>query len=130
MKTYYKVVKDDLTSADVLDSESYRTLVQYKVNEWVEAPEGTRLFVFDNLCDAKGFVGSIANKKIFECKVMGVCKGTYTGVEYCQAKEFWRRFNTLFSKKKKVDISIYDNLISFTLPSIFVKKVKLIKEIR
>ena len=46
-KTYYKVVRRK--GAALLSAmEKSPTIVTYVPNEWVNAPEGTRLFVFDD----------------------------------------------------------------------------------
>jgi len=73
MKTYYKVVKTDLTSRYA----EGKAEVQYKVGEYVCAPswlpeEHKVLFVFKSLRSAKNFVQLMlisSGVKIYECKV-------------------------------------------------------------
>lgn len=69
-KVYYKVVKSyDLSSARTSSSP-----VWYKLKEWIEAPKGTRLFLFDSLEAAKNFADM--DEEIYTCQAQ------YTAVGY------------------------------------------------
>lgn len=130
-KKYYKIVR--------LDEEekgfSYNSwgnqieTVEYKLNEWVEAPKGTRLFVFDSLEEA------LANKfrqndVIFECEIVGGIKGRGAFLVGFQ-REFWKIFNSFVKRKKKVDYNLLGKKFCLTIMSaVLAKKVKLVKEIK
>ena len=112
----YKVVNSLLWS-------SRSGSVQYKVNEWVDAPGNTRLFVFDTLHEAKNFRND--NEKIYECYVKGGIKYFGSLCAY-NNKVFWYEFNRSLQRKKKVQIK---NVELTDIEALLVKSVKLIREI-
>ena len=120
MKKYYKVVdKDDLTSARALRK------VQYKINEWTNAPRNTRLFVFDSLSEANNFCGF--EEVIFECEVKGGVK--LPGAEWdFDTDYFWKLFNAKIKKKEKITREYMSKKINLSqTPAVLVKSVKLKK---
>ena len=126
MTKYYKVVKKDMSSATVLKSDPFdkRTPVQYKINEWVNAPNNTRLFVFDYLDEAKIFAYQNA-ARLFECQIKGRIR--HKGVEkLAHTSLFWEEFNLQLKRKKKINISKYP---PSSTPAVLAKSVKLTKEI-
>lgn len=126
MTKYYKVVNSDLTSATVFKADPIdkRTPVQYKINEWVNAPNNTRLFVFDNLDEAKKFAWERV-ARLFECQIKGRIK--HQGVDrFAHTSLFWEEFNLQLKKKKKINISKYPTA---STPAVLAKSVKLTKEI-
>lgn len=123
---YYKVTKDNLVSRCTDANETKRRQIQYKLNEWVDSHPGTRIFVFDNLDDARKFAHGYFNSRIFECVVKGAIK--HPGVESVdKIQDFWYTFNILLKKKKKVKITKFELA---STPAVLVKSVKLTKEIR
>lgn len=130
-KKYYKIVRREANATGF----SYNSWgnpnkkVEYKLNEWVEAPEGTRLFVFDSLEEA------LANKfrqndVVFECEIVGGIKGK--GAHFINHQEkFWEIFNSFVKKKKKVDFNLIGRQVWPTdMSAILAKKVKIVKEIK
>lgn len=97
---YYKVVSQNLCSSQVGQNESTRKIVQYKIGEYVTAPDDTRLFVFSDLAEAKEFA-RCSSDKVFECKCIGVIK--YKPASSLTAiQEYWRYINSVLKKKKKL----------------------------
>lgn len=132
-KVYYKVVRPNLQSAvnSEDDVAKQRQNVQYKVNEWVSAPDNTRLFVFENFRDADNFVlqrKHPENLEIWECAVIGARKG-YPCDDSWAIHSFWEHFNSFLKKKKAVCFSEFPEYVHWCMPSILAKKVKLIKKI-
>jgi hypothetical protein len=83
MKKYYKVVKEGLKSL-VVDGKAK---VQYKIGEWVSAPEwaqkeGYHLLVFDSLEIAKLWKGNI-QVFIFEVEIKNKIKKMPLSCSYC-----------------------------------------------
>lgn len=145
-KTYYKVVsinpedgKFYSARARVSDRE-----VEYIPNKWVSAPEGTRLFVFDDLNKARKFLADgkrLENgidfkkrpEKLFECEIIGNIKGR-GAYDNHYIEKFWETFTDFLSenKKKRFDFYAFRELFNMPLtsiPAVFAKKVKLVKEI-
>jgi len=119
MKTYYKVVKKDLTSCYA----GGKAKSQYKLNEYVKAPgwlpvEHQVLFVFHNLNSAYSFMCRLSSildvLDVYECEVQEVFE--------------WLPpyLNTNVLAIGNICFSSFD---SFPLGTIAVKKVKLIKKI-
>lgn len=123
---YYKLVSTDLTSFDVAKEyyNGYTTkkLVKYKVNEWVHAPDNTRLFVFKTLEDVHKYRNEYPGGKLYECEVIGGIDGYgYSG--YSGVDKFWQTFNGLKNKKKVYALFNHHH----TVPALLVKAVKLTK---
>lgn len=72
MKTYYKIVRSDLTSCcrDAMFDESYR--VKYAINKWVyPTKKHTLLFVFNDYDTAYDFIYCRLSRgtALYECEV-------------------------------------------------------------
>ena len=131
-KIYYKAVRPNLKSACNAAHDAFsgfRKNVQYKVNEWVKAPDDTRLFVFDNLDKAKRF--AYGEYDVWECHVKGARKG-FPCNQITEITSFWKILNEkFFSKKKKINFKSEDLIwrIENSVPSILAKQVKLVRKI-
>jgi hypothetical protein len=80
-KVYYKVVKsDDLSSARAFSP------VWYKLKKWIEAPKGTRLFLFDSLEAARNFAN--IGESIYTCQALYVAIGYGASNSY-DKRSFW-----------------------------------------
>lgn len=127
-KIYYKVVKPSDYGL-FQSSYEYDTVVYYELGKWIDAPEfrriPTRLFVFDNLGDARAF--RFCGDKIFECEVKGGIKGR--GCHPIDRKSFWKKLNDCTKRKKSTKPVFTKYTNSFYSPAILVKSVKLIREI-
>lgn len=123
MKKYYKVVDGGWGPYCSARSRNY---VFYKVGEWTDAPGNTRLFVFDNLEDARKFRSF--GEVIFECEIVGGVK--FFGAN-CRSNnnEFWEIFNNILLKKKKVTKEKFKkaNIRLAEVDAVLAKKVKLLK---
>ena len=123
-KKYYKVVfsrLDKMGSATLFGKD-----VNYKVGEWVSAPQNTRLFVFDNKKQAKAF--AIApDHFIYECQIIGGIHGQGCAIARLKAR-FWKQINSILQQKKKVDFDTL-KIPLFATACVLAKKVKLIKKI-
>lgn len=125
MKKYYKVVDDNYgyySSARAYDA------VSYKEGEWTKAPRNTRLFVFDNLKDARVFRGF--GEVIFECEIVGGVKfpGAYSNLDN---SKFWEIFNKVLRNKKKVTKEKFKELEKglAEVDAVLAKKVKILKRV-
>jgi hypothetical protein len=129
-KKYYKVVSVSKHGNDtVLHSARADDAVSYKENEWTIAPNNTRLFVFDDLKDAKRF--SCAGEVVYECKIIGGIKGKGAD-KYNSINEYWNIFNKELKKRKKFDVNELMEQHSISLSpydAVLVKKLKLIKKV-
>jgi hypothetical protein len=120
IKTYYKVVSSDLTSARISET-AFR--VHYKIGEWTyPTRKGTKIFVFDDLQGAKNFINDTWNSgdKIFECEVKSPCTDKSYFVEFGSLDYFWNRL--LAGEKVFPDEPLPG--------TVFVDAVKLLKEIK
>ena len=119
MKTYYKVVKKDLTSCFITGVSQ----VQYKFNEYVKSPKWLPmghqvLFVFYNLDSAYSFMcrlsGALNVLDIYECEVQGIleCLPYFLNTDALAIGSF-----------------CCSTMGSFPIGTVAVKKVKLIKKI-
>lgn len=121
MKIYYKVLSASLRSAIV----SGRYNLQYKVNEWTEPVEGTRLFIFRSLYDARDFFRNNAHvgaNSIYECHAEGVSTPHFRAncVTSFSIETFWKYFG------RKMP-----NYYKQTVPTgtLWAKKVKLLNQV-
>jgi hypothetical protein len=121
MKKHYKVVSKSLWSARAI-----RCAVKYKIGEWVDAPENTRLFVFDSLKEARKFY-DCQFEDIYECEVKGGIK--FLGCAWAGAiSAFWERFNTKIKNKEKITREYMTKKVGLAeTPAVLVKSVKLKK---
>lgn len=103
---WYKVVTSHndgrLSSAcvNVNFPQKYRTF--YSIGEWTNpSVNGTRLFCFKTLKDAKAFtIGSLSDWHIYKCEVKSPAKVKYIS-RIQKIEEFWKR---KFCKKKIRDL--------------------------
>ena len=101
-KKYYKVVKEyvrgQYTSARCGS-------VNYVIGEWSQAPvdpygNKTRLFIFDNLDEAKRFAFNESDR-VFECQVKTPIKVSPSRFASGN-RGYWETFNTLRARHRKV----------------------------
>ena len=122
MKKHYKVVSKSLWSARAIG----RSAVRYKIGEWVNAPENTRLFVFDSLEEARKFREG-DSEDIYECEIKGGIKlpgCLWVGSE----SEFWEKFNIKIKNKEKITREYMEKKVDLAeTPAVLVKSVKLKK---
>jgi len=141
-KTYYKVVTKGHSSQGVyqLCSMVYqwtqkRPMVTYIPNKWVNAPDNTRLFVFDDLDAAKDHATSCGGGfQIWECSVKGGIS-FYGAWAADDTARYWDVINKYMATKKKFDLAsmtqrmLEENIILVGLRAILVKSVKLTKKV-
>ena len=119
MKTYYKVVRKDLTSCFITGVSQ----VQYKFNEYIRSPkwlptEHQVLFVFCNLDSARSFMRRLSGVlnvfDVYECEVQGIieCLPCFLNTDALAIGSF-----------------CCSTAGSFPIGTVAVKKVKLIKKI-
>ena len=122
MKKHYKVVTKNFWSA----CATGRTAVRYKIGEWVNAPENTRLFVFDSLEEARKF-HEWDSEDIYECEVKGGIK--LPGCAWVSdVDEFWETFNAKIKNKEKITREYMAKKVDLArTPAVLVKSVKLKK---
>lgn len=122
MKKHYKVVGKSLWSARAIGREA----VRYKIGEWVNAPENTRLFVFDSLEEARKF-HERQFEDIYECEVKGGIKLPGCLWAYSES-EFWETFNAKIKNKEKITREYMEKKVDLAeTPAVLVKSVKLKK---
>ena len=131
----YKVVRKSFDSATCqtkyLSSQTSkwdkeRQEVEYKINEWVKAPEGTRLFCFETLKEAKDFSEHLSDF-VFKCKIKGHVKYYPSGNLY-EIQKYWNQVNDFLKRKKKLPIDIGVSL-SKHYPSLLAKEVMLLEKV-
>lgn len=122
MKKHYKVVSKSLWSARSIG----RSAVRYKIGEWVDAPENTRLFVFDSLEEARKF-HEREFEDIYECEVKGGIK--LPGCAWISSiNAFWETFNAKIKNKEKITRRYMEKKVDLAeTPAVLVKSVKLKK---
>lgn len=120
MKKYYKVVSKSLWSARAIGCAA----VRYEIGEWVDAPENTRLFVFDSLKEARKFREG-DSEDIYECEVKGGIK--LPGCAWISSiNAFWERFNAKIKNKEKITRRYMAKKFNLAeTPAVLVKSVKL-----
>lgn len=122
MKKHYKVVSKSLWSARAIGCAA----VRYEIGEWVDAPDNTRLFVFDSLKEARKFY-DCRFENIYECEVKGGIK--LPGCAWiCAIGEFWETFNAKIKNKEKITRRYMAKKVDLAeTPAVLVKSVKLKK---
>lgn len=129
MKKYYKVVREIKTQSGEIQLQSARSrerCVHYKIGEWTVAPEGTRVFVFDDLNDAHEFC--LFKEGIYECRIFGGIR--MSGADFVQDQgRFWEIFNELRKKKKKISPKDLREIMLADTPAVLAKKVMLLRKI-
>lgn len=126
----YKIVTNDLRSIMVANNESLQkfcSVIQYKVGEFVEAPQDRPLMAFTTEKQAWSFIYSALaiNYKLFKCEAQGISKtGKFTSrwtllqsslVEYLNGTlEFSTKFpfgmppaGTIFCRRLKLMEQLY-----------------------
>ncbi len=107
---YYKVVRPDLTSFGAtfnINSVGFgflpkKYVVKYKIGEWVYPAPGTKLFVFDNLQEAKKWTNTRDERErflLFECEVENPKVVSYRRFPCCprtniEIERFWDFYKT------------------------------------
>jgi hypothetical protein len=124
MKAYKVVNNRTLISARYGD-------VQYKVGEYVDAPEGTRLFVFKDFKSARAF--ALTYDDIYECEIIGHI--SFAPCNLCKdIPQYWDLINKKLKAKKKLLVGDFHNKkihlstehMNYTW---LVKKVKLLRKV-
>jgi hypothetical protein len=134
-KKYYKVVYEHYNSMKSANFSNigYNT-TQYKLNEWTVAPKNTRLFVFDNLAEAKVYAGKKLFYHIYECKIVGGIRGAGSNfTDNDRINRYWKVFNKELKKKKKFnvyDVMRKNGILLAFYSAVLTKKVKLIKKVQ
>lgn len=121
---YYKVVYGGNCQNELTSARS--AIVTYKVGEWIEAPENTRLFVFDNFDDARRF--RISGEQIYLCEVEDPVKmrGAFT----FEFESFWNMVNKILDSGGKLEESPeYIYWHKSEIEAICVRKVKLVERV-
>lgn len=118
--TFYKVTKNDLTSAIMREDRNHGLEVQYKLGEFVHADpqlleKGFGLFVFNNLESALDYCAKDVNR-IFEAEVETV-------LDTCVSYYFQNVTKDLILNGK-------DWLVNLGSDVAIVSAVKLVKEIK
>ena len=122
MKKHYKVVSKNLWSARAIGCMA----VRYKIGEWVDAPENTRLFVFDSLKEARKFHDR-QSECIYECEVKGGIKLPGCAL-ISSINAFWEKFNAKIKNKEKITREYMVKKFNLAeTPAVLVKSVKLKK---
>lgn len=101
MKKYYKVVLK--YSSDHLNLVSAYSNIQYKMDDYVYAPQGTKLFVFNSLDSAQNFVYG-RNLTVYECIVKNP-RLVKTLRNDTSPNDYWRYIAD--AKKRKININQY-----------------------
>jgi hypothetical protein len=125
-KVYYKVV--DRSDYGLYSARSEFNKVEYKVNEWVQAPGNTRLFVFDSLYQAEQF--QFRDEEIYTCQAQHVSTGY--GIESsCRQQEFWN-FIEKHSKGRHITKAIDKANKTFhptMYKAVLARRVKLLEKV-
>lgn len=132
MKTYYKLVSQDLKSAIMSQHKDLRELeVQYKINEWTNPNiDGSLLMVFDSIDNVKRFVHKKPRYRLFICEISGISKipifRSFYKLPKCIAslKKVWKA-----RKSKKKFSNIVNTHSSPPKGTVFCSKVKLVEEV-
>jgi hypothetical protein len=141
MKTYYKIFRECLDRYSNLPLPNGH-LLEYKENEYVSAPDNTRLFVFDSLKAARSYItrlgGCFHSYTIYECHCKGIIKNA-NGVKVCNGfscnksyarNAFWNKVNQNLKQKKKWNHDLHKHMTLFDYHGVcLAKEVKLIKKI-
>jgi len=139
-KKYYKVVDINQHANEKLSTWRVIPIVcDYSPSKWTTAPlhsgVPTKLFVFDDLDDAKLYASSPSKRyEVWECQVENPTKHRARGVVHpLNIHSYWREYN-LFKKKKK-SISAFmthcrnNKMLLSSVEAIMVDAVKLTKQI-
>jgi hypothetical protein len=141
MKTYYKVVFKEHDKKWSAVTKSVTKIdgifpVEYKLNEWVSAPDDTRLFVFENRDEARTFQKarndcySTTDYELYKCHCKHIIRNA-NGVLNAgdlNLQEFWNKVNKNLKNKKSWRTHDLPYLSNFK-HACFAKQVKLIRKI-
>lgn len=123
-KIYYKVVR----GVSQLFSARSEYSVEYKVNEWTEAPGNTRLFLFDSLEAAKDFKWD--NESVYTCYAQHIAIG-YGAFSTGTINVFWN-FVAEHSKGRHVTKAIAKankEFRSSVHKAVLARRVKLLEKV-
>ena len=142
MKYYYKVVtvsrhglisyntgNDTFLDHNKVYLDNGHAIV-YKIGEWVYPKiDGTNLFIFDNLENAKNLCHrSLTNNKIFKCQAKNVSnRGISTGKLGIETNTLKKMLKLKKRKKKFLHLSEIERMYPGTL---YCTAVKLIEEVK
>ena len=106
--------------------------MNYSVDKWVEAPQDTRLFVFDNLDKAIALAQEFSCD-VYECKIRGHIK-LFGSKLVMDNKQFWNKLKPLIKNrhsnwKTREDLQKITGLEIHETESIGAKAVKLVKKV-
>ena len=132
MRKYYKVVTPDLKSCIVASIE-----VQYNLNTKVKPKNNSKLFVFDNLLQAKQFRANYGGH-IYSCYVTNPTKPViYTPNLYTCNSKFWSVYRKAKKQKRNANKVIYNYYSKlrvyynrWPLGTIWVDSVTLLEEVK
>ena len=130
---YYKVVKKSGLRSARTSERGFTTY--YKVGEWISSPfKGSKLFVFDDLGQAKNFMYGFfagADEEIYECEVKGVYKGRTkflaTFSDFSTFTNLWKNFRN--KKRFSQFINTFGYKSNVVNNTVWVDEVKLIKKV-
>lgn len=131
-KIAYKVVKQygscffsSRVNPELNSPCDQRVQVEYIPNQWVEAPENTRLFVFETLDEAKSFKNK--NEVIFVCLIHDYVK-FYPCAYPSDSGTYWNIFNRFKTLNVEAFRKNYVKIMLDT-PSVLAKKVMLLEKV-
>ena len=123
---YYKVVKLPYTSFGHMFISARIGNVEYSYGRWTYAPQGTKLFVFDQHVDAKEFKG--LDEFIFKCAITNPETG-YGCRDVRLIDKFWSERADYLKKHGSMD-GYVSSFASYANPeAVLVDSVKLIYEL-
>lgn len=129
MTNYYKVVK--LNGNKLLSAMSNHLpkdfTIEYKLNEWVEAPYKSKIFVFTDLHKAKVFSELEYYLSVYACEIDGIYKGkNKLSIELTNGstEDIGLLWKLIKNKKKYKHLTNSDS--HWLVNTVWVNKVKLI----
>lgn len=130
-KVYYKVVYNSGYHLRSARCGGISNSITYIPNQWVYSHGDSRLFVFDDLEEAKKFIGTPSyGEEIWECKIQGGIKG-YGCNSIIKIPEFWNTFNK-YAKNRHISKKwgkIWEKFPKCENPAVLAKKVKLLRKV-
>lgn len=120
---FYKVVQ----GSNLKSARRFSNPVTYKIGEWVNGPNDSRLFVFEKLRDAQRFA-YLPDEVVYECEIKGRVRMRGAAVD-SQISVFWKLFNQTIKNKKKLTESDFTKkgIKLATYKAVLAKQVKLLK---
>ena len=129
-KLAYKVVKREenrLLSCKVSDDNSMecREVVEYFVDKWAIAPQDTRLFVFENLQQARSFK-RYTNEIVYQCLICDYVR-FFPCESIWKIARYWELFNNnVFNMEEFENANVS---INTAISSLLAKKVMLLEKV-